>query len=423
MADIKREVRSWVLYDWANSAFATTIMAGFFPTFFKQYWSAPGEVARSTFYLGLANSIASIVIALLAPVLGAIADRGSAKKKLLFTFSYLGILMTAGLSLVAQGNWVLAAIIYVFGTIGFSAGNIFYDSLLVSVASRKKVDFVSSLGFSMGYLGGGLLFLINVIMYLKPEIFGIADGTAAIKISFITVAVWWAVFSIPIYLFVKEEKSDTPKKGAVLDGLKQLAHTFKEIRKLKVVFLFLIAYWFYIDAVDTIIKMAVDYGLSLGFPSESLIIALLLVQFIAFPAALLYNLFASKIGVKRALVVAIIAYGIITIFGYFMQMVWHFYVLAALVGLFQGGIQALSRSYYTRLIPKGKAAEFFGFYNMLGKFATVIGPFLMGTVTIITGNNRLGILSIIILLIIGGFLLIRVNESEGEKLADELERT
>ena len=396
-------------------------MAGFFPVFFKSYWANPDDPQQSTFYLGLANSIASIIVAALAPFLGAIADKASSKKKFLFAFAFLGVIMTGALWFVQIGMWQLAVVFFVSATVGFSGANIFYDSLLPGVASEKKVDFVSSLGFSLGYIGGGLLFAVNVLMYLKPELFGIADGATAIRISFISVAIWWAVFSIPIFVFVKEpfQSESNPIRAAFGEGWRQLKSTLKDIRHLKVVAIFLLAYWFYIDGVDTVIKMAIDYGVSLGFESSSLIVALLIVQFVAFPAALLYNVFAKKIGVKRALLVAIVAYGFLTILGVLMQKIWHFYALAILVGLFQGGIQALSRSFYTRLIPEKKAAEFFGFFNMLGKFAAVIGPVLMGTITVLTGSNRLGILSILILFVAGGVLLSRVDEEQGKKNARE----
>lgn len=421
MKDQKRAIWSWSFYDWANSAFATTVMAGFFPLFFKGYWANPDNPQESTFYLGIANSVASIIVAALAPFLGAIADKGSSKKKFLMVFAFLGVIMTGALWFVQSGNWQIAVVFYIAAAVGFSGGNIFYDSLLVGVASEKKVDYVSSLGFALGYVGGGLLFAINVLMYQKPEFFGIADNTVAIRIAFISVAVWWAVFSIPVFLFVREPdigKSDGIF-SAISSGWRQIVSTLKDIRHLKVVGLFLLAYWFYIDGVDTIIKMAVDYGSALNFPSSSLIIALLMVQFVAFPSALLYNMFAKKIGVKKALLVAIIAYCVITVLGFLMKEVWQFYALAICVGLFQGGIQALSRSFYTRLIPENKAAEFFGFFNMLGKFAAVIGPALMGTVTIVTKSNRLGILSILILFIAGGLLLLKVDEKEGSRIAKE----
>jgi UMF1 family MFS transporter len=409
------------MYDWANSAFATTVMAGFFPLFFKAYWADPGNPEESTFYLGLANSLASIIVAALAPFLGAIADRGSAKKKFLFTFAFFGIIMTSGLWFVAQGYWQMAVIFYVAASVGFSGGNIFYDSLLPSIADESKVNYASSLGYALGYMGGGLLFLLNVLMFKFPETFGLSDSAAAIKLSFVSVAIWWALFSIPVMLFVREPQiyDRVPLSKAVTLGWKQLRDTLRDIRHLKVVGLFLLAYWFYIDGVDTIVKMAVDYGMSLNFEESALITALLIVQFVAFPAALIYNWIASRIGTKRAIEIAIMAYCFITLLGYFMQTEQHFFVLAILVGLFQGGIQALSRSLYTRLIPAEKAAEFFGFFNMLGKFAAVLGPMLMGSVTLLTGNARLGILSILILFAIGLYLLRKVDISEGERMARE----
>ena len=419
MKENKRAVWSWAFYDWANSAYSTTVMAGFFPLFFKEYWADPHNPSQSTFYLGMANSIASLVVAALAPLLGSVADQGSAKKKFLTFFAFLGVIMTGGLWMVAQGNWQMAVLFYVIATIGFASGNVFYDALLPGLASEERVDAVSSLGFGLGYLGGGLLFLVNVFMYLKPEIFGIPDGATAIKLSFLSVAVWWAVFTIPLILFVPEPKNyeNIDFNNAIRMGWVQLVQTFKEIRNMKVVGTFLLAYWFYIDGVDTIIRMAVDYGMSLNFPGESLIIALLIVQFVAFPAALIYGWLASKIGAKTGIMVGITAYSFITLLGYFMTEAWHFYVLAILIGLFMGGIQALSRSLYTRIIPPDKSAEFFGFYNMLGKFAAIIGPALMGTIALVTGSARLSILSILLLFILGAFFLNKVDIKEGKRLA------
>ena len=419
MKENKRAVWSWAFYDWANSAYSTTVMAGFFPLFFKEYWADPNNPSQSTFYLGMANSIASMMVAALAPLLGSVADQGSAKKKFLTFFSFLGVIMTGGLWMVAQGNWQMAVLFYVIATIGFASGNVFYDALLPGLASEERVDAVSSLGFGLGYLGGGLLFLVNVFMYLKPELFGIPDGPTAIKLSFLSVAVWWAVFTIPLILFVPEPKNyeNIDFNNAIRMGWVQLIQTFKEIRNMKVVGTFLLAYWFYIDGVDTIIRMAVDYGMSLNFPGESLIIALLIVQFVAFPAALIYGWLASKIGAKMGIMVGITAYSFITLLGYFMTEAWHFYVLAILIGLFMGGIQALSRSLYTRIIPPDKSAEFFGFYNMLGKFAAIIGPALMGTIALVTGSARLSILSILLLFILGAFFLNKVDVKEGKRLA------
>ena len=420
----RKKVVSWALYDWANSAFATTVMAGFFPIFFEKYWSNPENINDSTFYLGLSNSVGSLIVAALAPFLGAIADRGSAKKKFLFTFAFLGILMTGGLWMVGQGQWQLAAVLYMVGSIGFSGGNVFYDSLLPSVAEKKKIDFISSLGFSLGYIGGGILFLVNVLMYQYPQWFGIPDGTIAVKLSFLSVAVWWAVFSIPIFLFVPEPGREASLKlgEAISQGWFQLKGTFKEIRQMKVIGLFLFSYWLYMDGVDTIIRMAVKVGSSMGFEAGDMITALLMVQFIGFPAALVFNWFASKIGPKNAVLVAIVFYTIGTSFAYFMTTRLHFFLLAGMIGLFQGGIQAISRSLFSRLVPAGKEGEFFGFYNMLGKFSAVIGPILLGTVSLVTGDVRIGLLSIVILFIAGGLLLVQVDFDEGERFANKYGR-
>ena len=419
MTDQNKKVWAWTVYDWANSAFSTTVMAGFFPIFFEKYWSNPDDVIQSTYQLGWANSLASIVVAALAPFLGAIADRGSAKKKFLIFFCYMGVVMTGGLYMVGQGQWQMAVMVYIAASVGFMGANIFYDSLLPSVAPKEKMNYVSSLGFAIGYIGGGLLFLINVLMYLHPQWFGIADAATAIKLSFLSVAVWWGVFTIPLLLFVPEPQiSDSlPLVRAISAGYRQLRITFIQIRQLKIIGMFLLAYWLYIDGVDTIIRMSVKMGSSLGFEAGDLITALLMVQFIAFPAALGYNWFASKIGTKKAVLIAIGGYSVVTLLAYFMTVKLHFYILAALIGLFQGGVQALSRSLFTRLIPRGKEAEFFGFYNMLGKFAAVIGPIMMGWVTLATGNVRLGILSILILFISGALLLQKVDFEEGERLA------
>ncbi|HDH05460.1 MAG TPA: MFS transporter [Nitrospirae bacterium] len=423
--DNKKAIFGWSLYDWANSAFATTIMAGFFPLFFKQFWSAGADVNVSTARLALANSIAGIIIALFAPVLGAIADQGTAKKKFLFFFAYMGVVMTSSLYMVLKGNWPLAVMLYVLASIGFAGGNIFYDSLITSVASEKKLDFVSALGFSLGYLGGGLLFAVNVWMTLSPQTFGFANAGEAVRFSFLTVGVWWAVFSIPIFLLVKEPENDKALSGvkAVRAGFLQLIDTFHELRHLKTVFLFLAAYWLYIDGVDTIIRMAVDYGMSIGFQSDDLIVALLITQFVGFPSAIAFGYMGQKIGAKRAIFIAIAVYLFVSVWGAFMQDKNEFYILAVIIGLVQGGIQALSRSFYARIIPADKSAEYFGFYNMLGKFAAVLGPLVMGGVGLLARSmgyssdiaSRASIASISIFFIAGGVLFYFVDEEKGRE--------
>jgi UMF1 family MFS transporter len=417
-------ILGWSIYDWANSAFATTVMAGFFPIFFKDFWSVGVEAPISTARLGFASSLASIVVALIAPIIGSIADRGSAKKKFLVTFTYLGVLATMGLYFVAMGEWVAAATLYVLAFIGFSASNIFYDSLLTSVASEKRVDVVSSLGYALGYLGGGLLFALNVWMTINPSTFGLEDAAEAVQLSFVMVGVWWALFTIPLMVFVKEPVIAAPAAGfgMVKAGLRQLADTFREIRHLRTIFLFLLAYWLYIDGVDTVIRMAVDYGRSLGFETQHLILALLITQFVGFPAAIAFGYLAQRIGTKSGILIAIVVYLFVSIWGAFMKDQNEFYILAVVVGLVQGGVQALSRSFYARIIPPNKSAEYFGFYNMLGKFAAIFGPALMGGVGLFASAagfdadtaSRLGIASIAVLFLGGGATLLFVNEERGK---------
>ncbi|UYP47212.1 hypothetical protein NEF87_003497 [Candidatus Lokiarchaeum ossiferum] len=425
--DNKKRILAWSLYDWANSAFATTIMAGFFPVFLGAYWAPESivDTAQKTFLLGAFNSGASLIVMILAPILGAIADHMAGKKKFLAAFCLMGVIMSASLGFLASGQYWFALVLYALGTIGFSGANIFYDSLLPAVASEKKVDYVSSLGFSLGYIGGGLLFTLNVAMYLLHDSIGLTEDQA-IKLSFISVGVWWLVFSIPLFRKVPEPyvKEKISASQAIKGGFTQLKTTFQDISRLKYVAMFLLAFWLYIDGVDTIIRMALDFGDSLDTvdlgPTE-LIVILLMVQFIAFPATLLYNTFAQKIGIKKGLLVAIGGYGLITILGYFISENWHFYVLGGMIGLFQGGIQALSRSMYSRLIPKKKAAEFYGFFNMWGKFAAVIGPFMMGGITKLTGNPRFGLLSLLALFVLGGLILFFVDLEKGEELAQKFD--
>jgi len=411
-----KKVISWALYDWANSAYATTVMAGFFPIFLKDFWCPPDmPVTESSLYLSRAISITGIILAALAPVLGAIADRAGAKKKFLLFFAMMGIVMTAGMHFVAKGHWGAALTLYVLATMGFSGANIFYDSMLVGVAPEKKFDFVSALGFSLGYLGGGLLFGFNVWMARHPETFGLASTSHAVRWAFLLTGIWWAVFTVPLLVFVKESRDEARRFGGwatVAAGFLQLRDTFREVRKLRVAFLFLAAYWLYIDGVDTIVLMSVDYGKSLGFDSSSLITALLITQFVGFPAAIAFGKIGEWLGARTGIFIALAVYLAVTVYGYFMDNVKEFYVLAVVIGLVQGGVQSLSRALYARLIPRDKAAEFFGFYNMLGKFAAVIGPFLMGQVGSLTGNPRLAILAIIPLFIGGGLVLAFVRAGE-----------
>lgn len=402
-----KQIISWALYDWANSAFATTVMAGLFPLFYKEYWHSGVSNVDVSFRLGLINSIASLFVALMAPVLGAIADQGSSKKKFLMFFAMMGILMTSLFFLVAKGGWLVASLVYIFALIGFSGGNIFYDALLVNVAKGRRVDIISGLGYALGYLGGGILFAINIWMISSPDFFGLRDASHAVRWSFLAVAVWWALFSIPVFIFVKEPTlQQRPRQWTIIRaGLQQLLSTLKSIASYKTVVLFLLAYWFYIDGVDTVVRMAVDYGLSLGLDSKKLLLALLLAQLVGFPSALAFGYLGQWIGPKKGIYIALVFYIVVLAWATGISSNQEFYMLAIAIGLVQGGIQALSRSLYVRIIPQDKAGEFFGFYNIFGKFAAVLGPVLMGTVAMLSGDPRKGLLAIIVLFIIGGVFL------------------
>jgi UMF1 family MFS transporter len=412
----RRPVVAWALYDWANSAFACTVMAGFFPVFFKQYWNAGVPATESTFRLGLTSGLASLCIALLAPVLGAIADRSSARLRLLLAFTVLGSVATLALALVPQGAWLAAATLFLVASLGFWGGIVFNDSLLLHVAEPHEYDLVSGFGYAMGYLGGGLLFAINVVMTQRPEWFGLASASEAVRWSFVTVGAWWLLFALPCLLTVKERATTGATaatwREAIRQGWRELAATAREIRKYRVLVWFLAAYILYIDGVNTVIKMAVDYGLSLGFDQSHLIKALLLTQFVAFPAALAFGWLGSRIGARNGIFIAIAVYFAATCYAYFLQDAFDFYVLAFIVGLVQGGVQSLSRSYYGRLVPREKSSEFFGFYNMMGKASAILGPMLVGVTAALTGSSRLSILSILLLFIGGAALLLVARRAE-----------
>ncbi len=410
---------SWAFYDWANSAFATVVMAGFFPVFFKKFWAANLAATDSTFWLGLVNSAASLLIVVSAPMLGAIADQAGAKKRFLIVFTSMGVLSSGSLFLLAQGQWGLALSVYLLGVLGFSGSNIFYDALLVDVAAPGSYERVSALGYALGYLGGGLLFAINVVMTLFPSWFGLADSAHAVRVSFLSVAFWWALFAVPIALWVAESKGLAPGgwNAAVRGGVRQLVDTLGHIRRLRVTFLFLVAYWFYIDGVDTIVRMAVDFGLSIGFEANSLMVALLITQFVGFPSALVFGRLGERWGVKRSILLAIGIYMLVIVGASRMDRVEEFYLLAVAIGLVQGGIQALSRALFASLIPSGQTAEFFGFFNMIGKFAAVLGPMLVGLTAALTGDSRLSLIPILLLFLIGAALLWRVDLETGRAAA------
>lgn len=403
----QKKIFAWALYDWANSAFATTVMVVFFPLFFKQYLAADQAATTSTFWLGMANGISSFILAVMAPWLGALADKGKAHLRFLLVFTAIGIIPTAMLAFIGPTAWIMGAVLFAIGSIGFWGGLIFYDSMIVQVAPPGRADSVSGFGYALGYLGGGLLLAVNVVMFAKPELFGLADKPTAIRASFLSVALWWLVFSIPLLRSGRDEAKPSIAIGkAARAGFSELLQTFRELRRYRAALYFLLAYWMYIDGVNTIMKMSVDYGLALGFSADSLITGILVIQFVGFPATWLFGHLGDRVSPLLGIFVAIGVYCAVTVYAVYMTQVSEFYVMAAAIGCVQGAIQSMSRSYYSRLIPADRAGEFYGFYNMMGKFAAVLGPLLMGTTALVTGNSRTAIVSLVILFIGGAIMLL-----------------
>jgi len=418
-----RAIRAWTMYDWANSAFATTIMAAVLPNYFSLFIATD----RSLTLWGYTVAIGSLIAALISPVLGAIADFRGSKKVFLGFFATLGILATALMFLVdTPGDWRLACVLYILGTIGFAGSLVFYDALLPHVADPDEIDQVSSRGYAMGYIGGGLLLLINVIMiFVGPKFLPNMNENDAIalmmRLSLVSVAVWWAVFSIPIFRHVKEPVRKIERGEEQLNvltvGFKRFFTALKSISKFRDLFLFLLAFFVYANGIGTIITMAVAFGTDLGFSSTILIGTLLLVQFVAAPFAILFGRLPKKLGIKQTIYLSLMIYTLIAIVGYFMTREWHFLLLGFGVATVQGGSQALSRSLIGQLMPKSKTAEFYGFYSVSEKFNTVIGPAMFSLINQITGNSRLAIISLVVFFLAGIAILARVNIERGMQVA------
>lgn len=416
----KRAITAWTMYDWANSAFATTIMAAVLPVYYSSVAASTLPPNIATARWGYTTTIALLLTSVLAPILGAMADARGTKKRFLSIFALLGITATALLYFVQTGDWLLASGLFILGSVGFSGSLVFYDSLLPHVARPDEIDRVSSRGYAMGYLGGGLLLAINLAMImLAPEnLTGLMS-----RLSFLSVAVWWLVFTIPLWRIVPE-----PPRRKVLDGEElmnpikvaflRLADTFRKIKNYRQLLKFIVAFWLYNNGIGTIIYMATIYGAELNFGQTTLIGTLLMVQFVAIPFAFLFGWLAGKIGTKRAIYLALIIYTFIAIGGYFMTREIHFWILGFFVATVQGGSQALSRSLCGRMMPKSQSAEFFSFFGVSEKIAGIVGPFLFATVSTLMGHSRLSIVSLIIFFILGGFLLTRVNEKEGIQIAE-----
>lgn len=414
MAKYSKKELSWIFYDWANSAYSITITTAILPVYFKSvFQNAGGSGSLSTAYWGYTNSVATLILAVMAPVLGSIADYYGYKKKFFTAFFLLGVVFTALLSIVPQTKWMLLLGFYVLTMVGFYGANVFYDAFLVDVTEEKRMDMVSSMGFGLGYIGSTIPFMASMALILLAQKGKISIPViTATKISFLITACWWGLFSLPILKNVHQQYGIEPEPNPVRKSFARIRDTFHNIKQHRSAFMFLLAYFFYIDGVDTIIKMSTAYGTDLGIGSSQLMIILLATQFVAFPFAILYGKLAERFPGKTMLFVGICIYTIICIFGFFLKNVRDFWILAMLVATSQGGMQALSRSYFGKLIPKEKSNEFFGFYNIFGKFAAIMGPLLMGVITHITGKSNYGVVSIIFLFIIGGILLKRVPAEE-----------
>ncbi len=409
------------MYDWANSAFMTTVTTALFPVFFRSIAINAGlHDHDATAYWGYTSSIALLLVALIAPLLGATADHTGGKKRYLGIFAAIGILFTASLVVIGEDTWFLAAVLYVLAALGFAGGNVFYDSLLPHVSRGDDIDRVSARGFVFGYLGGGILLAVNVLWITRPEAFGMPDAAFAFRASFLSVAVWWAGFSIPFFRRVPEPpvvRRPDAARVPVVEGFSRLVATFRDIRRYRHLVLFLFAYWVYTDGIGTLFRMATAYGDEIGIGITDMITALILIQATAIPFTFLFGRLARAIGAKRSILLALAVYAAVSVSAYYMKTAAHFYALALGVATVQGGSQALSRSLFGRMVPQHKSAEFFGFYSTSSKFAGVFGPLVFGLISQAAGHSRLSILSIIAFFIVGAILLSRVNIEEGIRAA------
>ena len=420
------ELRAWAMYDWANSAFMTTIVAAVFPIYFNSVAGANLDPDVAAFRFAAATTIALAVVAVLAPILGAVADFAGIKKKMLGSFLGLGVMATACMFFIEQGDWQLGAGLFILGNIGAAGSFVFYDSLLPHIASHQEMDRVSTAGYALGYLGGGLLLAINLAWIQRPELFGIEGQSLATRLSFLSVALWWLGFSIPLFRKVAEpvrkvEADEQVAENPFHAAFVRLGETLREIRGYKQAFLMMLAFLVYNDGIGTIIRMATTFGTEIGLSEGSLIGAMLLANFVGIPFAFLFGQVAVRIGAKRAILAALSVYMGISVFSYYLTTAREFYFLALLVGMVQGGAQALSRSLFASMIPRHKSSEFFGFFGVFEKFAGIAGPAVFAFMILATGSSRSAILSVIVFFIVGAALLTRVNVEAGQHVARQAE--
>jgi UMF1 family MFS transporter len=418
----RRDLRAWAMYDWANSAVQTTIIAAIFPIYFQKVAAAgvPGPVATSRF--AWATTIAILIVAVVAPLLGAVADYAPVKKRLLTLFMAIGAVATGAMFFITRGDWQLALLLFIIVNVGVAGSIVFYESLLPHIASEEELDRVSTAGYALGYLGGGVLLAINILMMSKPAWFFLPSRDVAVRASLASVAVWWVVFAIPLLRDVPEPPRRLgpgvrPEGPALLTAGRRLLETLRELRRYRQAFMLLLAFLLYNDGIQTIIRMATTYGTEIGIDENAMIGALLITQFIGVPFGFLFGFVAQGIGAKRAVFIGLMTYSAITILGYFMRTATHFYVLAILVGMVQGGTQALSRSLFASMIPKHKSSEFFAFFGVFERYAGILGPAVFAWVVAHSGTSRNAILSVLAFFIIGGALLTLVDVDEGRRAA------
>jgi UMF1 family MFS transporter len=413
------ELRAWAMYDWANSAFWATVVATVFPIYYARVATEGLDPAVAAFRYGIATTIALVLVAFVSPVLGALADLAGSKKQLLFAFMTVGAVSTAALALVGPGDWKLALGLFMLGNFGANGSVAFYDSLLPHIAREDELDRVSTAGYAMGYLGSGLLLALNLLWIQKPEWFGLANAGVATKLSFVSVGIWWAVFTLPLMRRVSEPAvpgTDARSLARYVGGaFSRLGDTLRNLRRYRNALLMLVAFMLYNDGIQTMIRMASLYGTQLGIDEGSLIAALLMVQFVGIPFAWVFGRLPRSIGVKNAIFISLAAYTIASVLAFRMTTAGQFFALAFLVGTVQGGSQALSRSVFASLIPKHHSSEFFGFFSVFEKFAGIFGPLLFSLAIALTGSSRAAILSVILFFLAGGAILARVDIQAGQR--------
>jgi MFS transporter, UMF1 family len=418
------EQRAWAWYDWANSTYFTTVITAVFPTFFATYAASPMEPAQALARFAALTTVSVAVVAVAAPILGALADHSGIKKRLLGGFLAVGVLACASMVFIGKGDIGLASILFFVGNIGVSGSLVFYDSLLPHVARPEETDRVSSAGYAMGYISGGTLLLINLAWIMYPAVFGFSDGASATRASFFSVAVWWVLFSIPLFRVVPEPPhrapSATESTSAIVAAFVRLAGTFREIRKYRHAFTLFLAMLLYQDGIQTIIRMAAVYGAEVGIASNAQIAAFVMVQFLGIPFSFIFGSLGTRLGTKRAIFIAIAVYATATVLAYFMKTVTHFFILAAMIATVQGGAQALSRALFSRMIPADRTSEFFGFFAVAERFATILGPAAFTLSVAMTGSSKSAILVILAFFVAGAWLLSTVDEEAGERAAQSI---